>query len=307
MIELSKKRIVSLIPEITSPDLKQINKGYSFDRKYIAEINGEKVLLRLYHMKSRDQVRDTQHIMQQFNKLGVRCPKVYAYGEVPQENVCYTIFSFVEGEDGEVALPFLTENEQYRAGYEAGLDLRTMHELPVEASIDTYMIDVEEKFERAVEKYRSLPTSIPHDSDIISYVRTNIGYLGKSKLVYAHHDLNASNVIIHNKTYAGIIDFNRSRIDTAYSEFDKVELFTTRVSLPFSKGIIDGYFQGIIPEHFWTIRSIHMAQLLIFHVNWVTDYFPANLPHVNDVVQNVIETYEDFNRDVPIWYEKSQL
>ncbi|WP_431522060.1 phosphotransferase [Guptibacillus hwajinpoensis] len=33
--------------------------------------------------------------------------------------------------------------------------------------------------------------------------------LGESKLVFAHHDFHAGNIIINNKRYAGVIDFNR--------------------------------------------------------------------------------------------------
>ena len=306
MRELDHDRIISLIPELNGGTLKKITKGYSFDLKYVTKMNGKNVLLRLYDVSIREHVQEKIEKMRAFFKMGVRCQQVLAYGEVLEESFCYTIFSFIEGQDGEVAIPSLTEDEQYTVGYEAGGDLWKMHQLSIESSKEKYMTFVEKKFEKAVERYCMLEKRIPQDGTIINYVRDNIQLIGESGFVYAHHDFHAGNLIIRDKKYVGVIDFNRCGVNTAFSEFDKLEMFSTRLSIPFSKGMIDGYFKGKIPDRFWQIRSVHMAQVIIFHMNWATDYFPEDLPHAEGLVHYILDMYDGFTRHLPKWYETSR-
>jgi aminoglycoside phosphotransferase len=306
MKNLTKEKIITMIPELTDETLIPITKGYSFDLKYVTQWNGQRVLLRIYELALSERVQDKVVKMRAFRERGVRCQEVYAFGVIPEENFCYTIFSFLEGEDGEVALSSLTEAEQYRAGYEAGVDLWKMHELPIVASKSDHMAFVTTKFEKAVERYLKLETRIPYDQKIIDYVRRNLPLIGESKLVFAHHDYHAGNLIIQHGKYAGVIDFNRCGVNTAYSEFDKLELFSSRLSIPFSKGMIQGYFSDEVPDLFWKIRSVHMAQLMIYHMNWVTDFFPQDLPLAEEAIEYVLETYDGFHRTIPKWYEESQ-
>ena len=306
MKNLTKEKIITMIPELTDETLIPITKGYSFDLKYITQINGERVLLRIYELALSERVQEKVAKMRAFRESGVRCQEVFAFGEVPEEDFCYTIFSFLEGEDGEVALPSLTVEEQYTAGYEAGRDLWKMHELPIVASKSAHMTFLTTKFENAVERYLRLETRIPHEQMIIEYVRRNLPLIGESKLVFAHHDYHAGNLIIQHGKYGGVIDFNRCGVDTAYSEFDKLELFSSRLSIPFSKGMVQGYFSDNVPDVFWKIRSVHMAQLLIFHMNWVTDSFPEDLPLAEEAIAYVWNMYEGFQRKIPKWYEESQ-
>ncbi|MCA0173169.1 phosphotransferase [Bacillus sp. RAR_GA_16] len=137
-------------------------------------------------------------------------------------------------------------------------------------------------------------------------MRRNLPLIGESKLVFAHRDYHAGNLIIEHGKYGGVIDFNRCGVNTAYSEFDKLELFSSRLSIPFSKGMIHGYFSDDVPDVFWKIRSVHMAQLLIFHMIWVTDDFPEDLPLAKEAIAYVWDMYEGFNRTIPKWYEESQ-
>ncbi|WP_226659246.1 aminoglycoside phosphotransferase family protein [Pseudalkalibacillus hwajinpoensis] len=306
MQNLTEEKMNTLIPELTEATLIPITKGYSFDLKYVTQWNGKRVLLRIYELALSGRVQEKVAKMHAFREMGVRCQEVFAFGILPEENFCYTIFSFLEGEDGEVALPRLTVDEQYAAGYEAGVDLCKMHDMSIEASKSQHMNFVKTKFEKAVERYSKLGTRIPNDHKIIDYVRRNLLLIGESKLVFAHHDYHAGNLIIQHGKYAGVIDFNRCGVNTAYSEFDKLELFSSRLSIPFSQGMIQGYFSDEVPDLFWKIRSVHMAQLLIYHMNWVTDYFPDDLPHAKEAIAYVWEMYEGFNRTTPKWYEESQ-
>ncbi|MDO6654859.1 aminoglycoside phosphotransferase family protein [Anaerobacillus sp. 1_MG-2023] len=306
MRSLTEEEVISHIPELSNVTLRKITKGYSFDLKYVTKWNGKDVLLRLYEVDLRERVQEKVEKMKAFKKLGVRCQEVYAFGEVPEENFCYTICSFLEGQDSEAALAKLTTEEQYAAGYEAGLDLDYMHQLRIEASMPEHVAFIQGKFEKAVERYSRLDIPIPFGRKIIDYVRNHIHLIGESRLVFAHHDFHAGNLIIHKNKYAGVIDFNRCGVNTANSEFDKLELFSSRLSIPFSKGVIHGYFKVHVPELFWKIRSVHMAQLLIYHMNWATDYFPEDLPQAKEAIQYVWEMYEGFERTIPKWYEGSQ-
>jgi aminoglycoside phosphotransferase (APT) family kinase protein len=53
----------------------------------------------------------------------------------------------------------------------------------------------------------------------------------------------------------GVIDFNRWDFGDPYEEFYKLQSFSRETSPLFSYGQILGYFDGEVPESFWTFSK----------------------------------------------------
>ena len=56
-------------------------------------------------------------------KRNVQAQRPIEIGILEDESVCYSIFSYLEGEDAKKLLPTYSSKEQYEIGIEAGKDL----------------------------------------------------------------------------------------------------------------------------------------------------------------------------------------
>ncbi|HZG60146.1 MAG TPA: aminoglycoside phosphotransferase family protein [Anoxybacillus sp.] len=114
--------------------VKQVKKGYSYDLKYQVKYEDGIRLLRIYDLKQKEQVFEQLKIMRTLHEMGVNCPKVYAFQEVTEHNICYSITEWLDGKDGEEAIPKLDVQTQYEVGYDAGRELRLIHTLKTDQS-----------------------------------------------------------------------------------------------------------------------------------------------------------------------------
>jgi aminoglycoside phosphotransferase (APT) family kinase protein len=304
--ELSFDTLFSLVKELKETlSVKKIEKGYSYDLKYKVTYEDGSRLLRIHDLKQKEQVLTQLNRMNALYKMGVKCPKVYAFQEVNEHNICYSITEWLDGEDGETAIPQLDAHTQYQVGYEAGCNLRIIHSLKIEEPIITSKENTEKskmEFERCVRRYKELNINLPFETNIIEYVYEHYDLLDDRPIVFTHGDFHANNIIVKGGKYAGVIDFERCKLDCPYSDFNKIELFSSALSKEFAKGVVDGYFQENIPDDFWVIRSFYMARNMIFHMVWATDNFPGEFEHALQTVNRVINEYEYFTLKVPKWY-----
>lgn len=61
---------------------------------------------------------------------------------------------------------------------------------------------------------------------------------------FQHDDFHPSNILVQSNSYAGTIDFNRYDWGDPFHDFFKIAYFSREISIPFSIGQIDGYFDG---------------------------------------------------------------
>ncbi len=300
-MKLKIKELLKNIKHIT--EVNEIKKGYSFDLKYKIKINDTYKLLKVYDKKIKTQVLDKLDKMKILYQNGIKCPNVYQYGEY--KDYCFSIVDYIEGHDADEVLPHLDLSKQYQIGFVAGGDLRKINQIDIKQPIiDEHK--TKDQFNQCIKKYHqlNLDDKLPHEEEIIEYVYNNMHLAHKRLKVFAHYDFHARNIIIKDDQYAGIIDFNRCRITDPYNEFNKLELFSTVISQPFSKGVVDGYFNHQIPDDFWPYRAFTMAKNIFYHILWTYELFPQEKENAYQTIKHVLYQYDNFRRTVPRWYEE---
>ena len=225
------------------------------------------------------------------------------FGICNEGKSCYMLLTYVDGKDLEEALPTLTEKEQYLLGREAGKILRKIHSIP----IDECDIPKETKQKRKLwqlSKYEDSPNlRVENDETAIEFVKNNIDLIWKEQPVYQHGDFHPGNLIYMNDGKVGVIDFNRWEVSDPYEEFYKLESFGTEVSIPYSIGQIDAYFDDEIPNDFWSALAVYCAWSALFSIKWAEPFGQKDVDGMVERCYRAFENYDNFNSVVPKWYD----
>lgn len=283
--------------------IKKIDEGWSSDIKYyIEDCNKNKLLLRLSDISMLEVKKKEFEIIRKYNSLPFEMSKALSFGTCNNNQNIYMLLSWVNGESLGTALPKLSEKEQYKLGLEAGNILKEIHSIPITKSD----IPLENRQERKIKKlinYENSSVRIDNDADALKFIKKNINKLNSLPPVYAHGDFHVGNLILTPTNNIGVIDFNRWKCVDAYEEFYKVQFFDVEVSIPFSIGQIDGYFNNNPPLKFWDILSVYVAHSSLTAINWAEKF---GEDEINGMKLRCINAFKDFNNfkdNVPNWYK----
>ena len=283
--------------------VEKITKGWSSDEKYkIETADGQTLLLRISDISAYDYKKKEYEIVEKYSKLGFAMSQPLDFGVCNEGKNCYMLLSFVEGKDLEEALPELSEKEQYLLGREAGKILKKIHSIHV----DECDIPTQTKRERKLyqlSRYEDSPYLRVTDDEIaIDYVKNNIDLIWKENPVYQHGDFHPGNLIYMSDGQIGVIDFNRWEVGDPYEEFYKLESFGIEVSVLYSIGQIDAYFDGEIPRDFWGALAVYCAWSALFSIKWAEQFGQNDIDGMVERCHRAMKNYDDFNSIVPKWY-----
>lgn len=282
----------------------KISKGWSSDEKYkIETADGQTLLLRISDISAYEYKKKEFEIVQKYSKLGFAMSQPVDFGICNEGKSCYMLLTFVEGIDLEVALPALSEKEQYLLGRKAGEILKRIHSMP----LDEFDIPAQTKRERKLyqlARYEESPhLRVENDENVIEFVKNNIDLIWKEAPVYQHGDFHPGNLIYMPNGEIGVIDFNRWEVGDPYEEFYKLEGFGIEVSVPYSVGQIDAYFDGEIPMDFWGALAVYCAHAALFSIKWAEKFGQKDVDGMVERCHRAFENYDKFNSVVPKWYD----
>ena len=105
-------------------DIQPIKKGMSSDEKYfVTAQNGEHFLLRLAEYKEFDRKKAEYELMKKLFHLNIPMPSPIDFGVCNNESSVYTLLSWIDGEEAEIAIPKLSKEKQYELGKESGTQI----------------------------------------------------------------------------------------------------------------------------------------------------------------------------------------
>jgi len=306
-------------------DLILINEGFSGDIKYIFLKNSKRFLIRFNRLNQQDRampnlkkVDKLQFIVNYMTKAldsGVKCPKVYDYGKLDKHNVIYLITSFIEGEVANQALKEMDTNEQYEAGKELGSDIKRLHNIQYQVPNIEWKKSILEPFSKSILNYNKFKDQSDVkfnsiiESTLLTYINEYTFLLDDRYLNIIHNDIHNGNVIIKNKKYNGIIDFNEIKYGDILYEH-KYLTFDDIVDFPaFCKGILDGYFDDKVPIEFWKLAYLYNAISLM-------TYLPIPKPEShtkeeqNDSIiftEKIYKMNSEYKEPIPSWYRDVEI
>lgn len=299
------KTLIKQIPLISNcKEVIEVNKGFSTDEKYVIHMHdgNKKLLLRMFNLEELELKKTEYSIMERMQDYNVSCSQPISIGEVANRG--YMITSYIEGNDAEDEISKYSDQEQYNIGIDAGKELRKMHQLSAPDHISSWYSRKVEKHKKYIDAYLACEVKVKNDYKIINFINENIHLMKLRPNLFQHDDFHLGNIIVNNKEFAGVIDFNRYDWGDPIHEFLKIGIFSREVSIPFSKGQIRGYFNNKEPdEDFWRLYSLYLAMCVFSTIIWTLKTNPNNMNEMLDKVYTYLEDHDYFSRLKPKWYQ----
>ncbi|MGW5953352.1 aminoglycoside phosphotransferase family protein [Bacillus mycoides] len=288
-------------------NIEEISKGFSPDKKYIiTNASNEKYLLRTGDAKEYERKKLEFHILNEMQKRDVQAQRPIEFGML-EEGVCYSIFSYLEGEDAKKLLPTYSPKEQYDIGIEAGKDLAKMHTYEAPKDILPWYERAMKKHRKYLEAYKTCGIKIKNDDKIIKFIDENEMYVQNRPNRFQHDDFHLENIIVRDGKYVGVVDFNGYDWGDPLHDFVKIALFARDISIPYSIGQIEGYFNGRIPEEFWKLYAVYVGMTVFSSVVWSLRAAPHMLDDTLERLTIVLEDHKNFELSKPIWFDSEMM
>ncbi len=295
--------------------VRNIGKGFSFERKYLLSGNGtRRYLVRITTLSDpciltrKKEEFELIHILDRYSGL---VPKARSFGISSDGSACYMVLDYIEGTDAQTALHRYRCEEQYRLGAEAGRVLKKLHALPAPPGLPDWSDAVTEKYSRKVAAFerRGLELQGIDRAHLSGYIRKTLPCIRGTGRTFLHDDYHPANLILHERRLSGIIDFNRYDWGDPVHDFVKAAFFSRAISIPFAVGQIDGYHDGSVPSLFWQKYSLYCAMTLIPDVLWAHDYAEKTglweeTRRSEARIRTVCSDHEEFTTDIPLWYQE---
>ena len=287
--------------------VKKIDKGWSDDTKYYIETSdGQKLLLRVSDIEHFDKKQREYKIVEKYAQLGFEMSYPIDFGVCNDNKNVYMLLTWVVGNDLELALPLLPENEQYTLGRIAGKILKKIHSIKVLDGDLPQTTKVQKKLMQ-LERYENSDVRIDNDEIAITYIKENIDVIWSVLPVYQHGDFHPGNLILTHEHGIGVIDFNRWEIGDPYEEFYKLESFGTGVSIPYCIGQIDAYFDNDVPDEFWNVLAVYVAHASLYSIKWAEKFGQSDIDHMVRICNKSFIHYDNFKLVKPLWYDDSWM
>jgi len=279
-----------------------ILKGWSGDKKYcVTAESGEKFLLRVSDPTQREAKRAEFQMMQKLAALGVPMCLPIEFGE--DEEGVWSLQSWIDGADAEEVLPAHSAADQYRYGAEAGRILKLIHTIPAPPEQEDWESRFGRKMDTKVRKYLECPIKYPGGQAYIDYVRENRHLLAGRPQSYQHGDYHVGNMMIDRGGKLHVIDFNRNDYGDPWEEFNRI-VWCGQKSPRFAAGMVDGYFDGDVPQEFWRLLALYISSNELSSLYWAIPFGQGEVDVMMKQGIEVLEWFDGMKNPVPTWYRE---
>lgn len=278
-----------------------INKGFSADKKYIID---DKYLIRFFSDEDEKRRRKEFNTINELGAYSNAVPKAIAFETLNDLGMSYMILSYLPGKDAEVALKELTEQEQYTAGIFAGKELKNLHKLQAPSHVAPWSVQKKEKSDHYLLELMELQVDDQMKEMLETYIRRNEALMEGRPNTFQHDDFHPANLLINNHTFSGIIDFERIDWGDPIYDLGKLGFFSSRISVAFSRGVIDGYHENSsVDESFWELYALYSAMHIVSALVWGFRISLKQYELLLKYSHDVIRDHDNFNSVIPNWYK----
>lgn len=278
-----------------------INKGWSGDTKYCAmTATGEKYLLRIAPEGKSQARADMFRMQQRVAAIGVPMCEPVEFGKC-DEGV-YIVQTWIEGKDAEEVIPFLPEPEQYDYGVEAGKYLKLIHSIPAPEDQPDWEPRFNAKMDRKIKMYAECPVKFDGAEHILRYIDENRALLAGRPQSFQHGDYHIGNMMVDSDGKLRIIDFDRYDFGDPWEEFNRI-VWCAQKAPVFASGMVDGYFDGDVPEKFWRLLALYISSNTLSSVPWAIPFGDGEIEVMLEQARDILDWYENMTRVIPKWYK----
>lgn len=284
--------------------IEPVNKGWSNDKKYYIEtVDGRKLLLRVTDISEYERKKAEFEMMKQVAALGVPMSQPLDFGICDNGKSVYSLLTWCDGEEAEIALLRMTETEQYVLGIKSGEILKKIHSIPAPKDQEEWSIRFNRKTNYKIEKYKACGIKFDGDDKIIGYIENNCHLLSGRPQCYQHGDYHVGNMIISLDNTLSIIDFNRPDFGDPWEEFNRI-VWSAAASPHFATGQIRGYFGGEPPIEFFKLLAFYISSNTLSSIYWAIPFGEEEITKMKNQAGDVLTWFDNMNNPVPTWYLK---
>lgn len=279
-----------------------IRKGWSSDKKYcVTDEAGRRYLLRISDLAEHDAKQTEFRMMQQVAKSGVPMCAPVEFG-VCKEGV-YALQTWIDGVDAEEAIPSFSDARQYAYGLDAGRYLKLIHAIPAPDDLPDWGTRFNRKLDRKIEKYLACPIRYEGGEAFLQYIETHRRLLKDRPQTFRHGDYHIGNMMLDTAGRLQIIDFNRSDYGDPWEEFNRI-VWCAQKSPPFASGMVDGYFDGEVPDAFWELLALYISGNTLSSVYWAIPFGEGEVQTMLEQAKDVLHWYDHMRNPIPLWYNE---
>ena len=274
-------KIISRIP---------VEKGWSGDRKFrVNTSEGAVYLLRIAPVERFQRRSNAYAHMEQAARLGIAMCEPIEIG-VCDEGV-YTLESFIDGVDAEEYITGLPSNQQYSYGLDAGAALKTRFN---------------RKIDRKIAAYSACPLKYDNDDSMLCYLAQNRHLLKGRTQSYQHGDYHIGNMMVDTSGKLVIIDFDRDDYGDPWEEFNRI-VWCAQKTPAFASGMVDGYFDGTVPDEFWKLLALYICSNSLSSLPWAIPFGEGEIQIMRKQQADILNWYDNMASVIPSWYQKMRV
>lgn len=280
-----------------------IYKGLSTDKKFRAmDLRGKAYLLRIAPIDRYEQRKRDYEYTRQFLPLNVPMCEPLAFGI--RNGEVYSIQKWIEGTDLQEVLPTFSPERQYAWGAEAGRTLRQMHRLPTPARLEAWEVVFRQKVDTLLEDYQNAVFRFPHEQVLIDCILQKTPCATGRPRAYLHGDYHVGNLMLGKDGTLYAIDFTSGVCCDPWMDFGSIAV-SVRTSPAFACGLIDGYFDEVVPESFWDCLALYTCfrVLSYFTVSSRRIWDERYRKQILALAEDVLRWHCNMTLAVPTWYQ----
>ncbi len=282
--------------------IQKIEKGWSSDTKYYLEKKcGEKLVLRCSDMEKYDIKKREYEILSIVDKKINNISSPIDFGICDGGKQVYSLLKWIEGDTLGDVIQSLSKEKQYKLGIQAGEILKKLHKIKVPFDAKDWYKRMSKKITHHQKVYKESRLYIENQEYAINYIQENMNLLEDRDQTFQHGDYHVGNLINKSNNNLGIIDFNRWSYGDPYEEFYKTMLFSRELSISFAKGQLHGYFGSVIPDDFFPLLKLYLADVILFSVVWSIPFGQKDVDNMIKRSQMIFKDFENFKSEKPIW------
>ena len=283
-----------------------IDKGWSGDQKYCATTaDGHKYLLRISSIDRLERKRREYEKMSEAAQLGIPMCMPVEFGSC--EEGAYSIQSWIDGKDAEEAIMSMDAKSQYHYGWDAGQILAKIHTIPAPDDVLDWEIRFNAKIDRKIAIYEACELRYERGGDsFLNYIAQNRHLLSGRPQSYQHGDYHIGNMMIDRSGTLTIIDFDREDFGDPWEEFNRI-VWCAQTSSAFAAGMVDGYFDGVVPMEFWQLLALYICSNTLSSLPWAIPFGAEEIQVLRQQAARVLEWYDGMKNVVPVWYRPAYL
>lgn len=278
-----------------------VDKGWSGDQKYCATTtDGCKYLLRISSLERLERKKREFEKMREVAALGIPMCLPIEFGIC--EEGAYSIQSWIDGEDAEETISGLPMLKQYTYGLDAGRILAKIHTIPAPVDVPDWEKRFNAKIDRNIAMYENCPLKYEHVDAFLQYIADNRHLLANRPQSYQHGDYHIGNMMIDTDGQLVIIDFDRDDYGDPWEEFNRI-VWCAQATPAFASGIVDGYFNGDVPEEFWRLLALYICSNTLSSLPWAVPFGDEQIQIMRNQAKEVLAWYDCMRMVIPTWYQ----